>query len=361
MSGRLAVGLVCTAVLGVSVTAQQGTHLNPMVDLLIAKKAIFGVGVPTVGRAGGAGNRGGGNRGGAAGATVAATPTPTPTPTAPPVPPKTPAELAADAMAHPEADYFFTASMERNIDGGSTMVAALQDAIAAAGPLSATTPRRLRVPINSKAPNISRADMPADPANYVTNISRQLNVGVSSIAFVEVDSAEELRQGIAAMRFKSNGGVRPDDVGNAPKYWGISEAEYRKKADVWPLNPEGELVVWAIIETKEGLANVREIAQVPGLSVLVPGAGTLGGVFSTTVTEGGQTRRVRDDVAWEAAIQQVLGACKEFKLPCGYPVSETDIETRMQQGFNVGILQAFNDSAFRAVAKGRQLSGRNKD
>ena len=38
------------------------------------------------------------------------------------------------------------------------------------------------------------------------------------------------------------------------------------------------LIVWAIVETKEGLANVREIAQVPGLSVLVPGAGTLGGV-----------------------------------------------------------------------------------
>jgi hypothetical protein len=32
----------------------------------------------------------------------------------------------------------------------------------------------------------------------------------------------------------------------------------------------------------------------------------------------------------------------------------------MQQGFTVGILQAFNDAAFRAVAKGRQLSGRNK-
>jgi 2-keto-3-deoxy-L-rhamnonate aldolase RhmA len=181
---------------------------------------------------------------------------------------------------------------------------------------------------------------------------------LSTIAFVEVDNAEELRLGIAAMRFASKGGTRPDAVGNAPKYWGLSEAEYRRKADVWPLNPDGELVVWAIVETKEGLANVREIAQVKGLSVLVPGAGTLGGVFSSTDADG---RRVRDDVAWEAAIQSVLAACKEFKLPCGYPVSEADIETRMQQGFNVGILQAFNESAFRAVAKGRQLSGRDKD
>jgi 4-hydroxy-2-oxoheptanedioate aldolase len=212
------------------------------------------------------------------------------------------------------------------------------------------------VPVNVKTPNISRPDQPADPAKYVTNISRQLNAGVTTISFVEVDTAEELRQGIAAMRFASKGGTRPDDIGSAPKYWGLSEAEYRKKADVWPLNPDGELVVWAIVETKEGLANVREIAQVKGLGVLVPGAGTLGGVFSTTGPDG---RRVRDDVAWEAAIQQVLAACKEFHLPCGYPVSENDIETRMQQGFNVAILQSFSDPSFRAVAKGRALAGRD--
>jgi 2-keto-3-deoxy-L-rhamnonate aldolase RhmA len=351
MRVRLTVGLVCVAALGVSMRGQH-IHINPMVDLLIAKKAVFGLGVPSVGRAGGGGNRG---RGAAAGAPT--TPPTPPTPAPPAAAPKTPAELVADAFAHPEADYFFTAMMETNIDAGATTMTALQDAAAAAGPLSTTSPKRLRMPINSKAPNISRADMPADPANYVTNLSRQLNAGVSAISFVEVDSAEELRLGIAALRFKSNGGTRPDEVGNAPKYWGLSEAEYRRKADVWPLNPEGELVVWAIVETKEGLANVREIAQVPGLSVLAPGAGTLGRVFSTTNAEG---RRVRDDVAWEAAIQTVLSACKEFKLPCAYPVSEADIETRMQQGFNVGILQSFNDSAFRAVAKGRQLSGRDK-
>jgi len=97
---------------------------------------------------------------------------------------------------------------------------------------------------------------------------------------------------------------------------------------------------------------------VKGLSVLAPGAGTLGGVFSSTNAEGA---RVRDNVAWEAAIQSVLAACKEFKLACAYPVRENDIETRYQQGFNVGILQSFDESAFRAVAKGRQISGRDKD
>jgi 2-keto-3-deoxy-L-rhamnonate aldolase RhmA len=347
MRASVVIGLVGIALLGVSVTGQQGSHLNPMVDLLSARKAVFGMGMPSAGRGGG------GNRGGRGGDAAAVT-----TPPPAPVPVKTPADLAQDAIAHPEADYFFTAGMERNIDAGSATLMALQDALVATGSVRRTPGGRLIMPMNSKAPNISRADMPADPAHYVTNISRQLNAGVSIISFVEVDNAEELRQGIAAMRFASKGGTRPEDVGNAPKYWGLSEAEYRRKADVWPLSSEGELIVWAIIETKEGLANVREIAQVKGLSVLVPGAGTLGGVFSTTNAEG---RRVRDDAAWEAAIQTVLATCKEFKLPCGYPVSEADIERRMQQGFNVAILQQFNDAAFRAVAKGRQLSGRDQE
>ena len=172
-----------------------------------------------------------------------------------------------------------------------------------------------------------------------------------------MDTAEELQQGIAAMRFKSKGGTRPDAIGDAPKYWGVSEQEYRAKADVWPLNPNGELVAWAIVESKEGLANVRAIAQVKGLGVLIPGAGTLGGVFSTTNAEGS---RVRDDAAWEAANQQVLAACKEFNVPCGYPANAKDIEMRMKQGFSVFIIQAFNEGGFQAVSIGRQVSGRDK-
>ena len=43
--------------LGATAIGQQRGHLNPMIDLLIAKKAVIGLGVPTAGR-------GGGNRGG---------------------------------------------------------------------------------------------------------------------------------------------------------------------------------------------------------------------------------------------------------------------------------------------------------
>ena len=306
----------------IPVFAQSRAHLNPMVDLLKAGKPIFGLATPSP------------RSGRGADAVV-----------------RPPLDLAKDTLAHPEADYFFNGGMERGVDAGLVAFTQYADALVEAGAFATSPAHRLLAPMSVKAPKIS-----TDQPNAVSNISKLLNAGVTSISFVHVDTAKELEEGIAAMRFKSRGGTRPDDVGNAPKYWGVSDKEYRERADVWPLNPNGELVAWAIVETKEGLANVREIAKVKGLGVLIPGAGTLRGVFSTKDAAGAT---VRDDVAWEAAIQQVLAACREFKVACGYPATATDIEMRMKQGFSVFIIQQFNESGFNAVKIGRQAAGRD--
>jgi 4-hydroxy-2-oxoheptanedioate aldolase len=207
-----------------------------------------------------------------------------------------------------------------------------------------------------------------DPVKAVAHIGSQLNTGVSGLMFVGVESADEVRQGLAAMRFKSKGGTRSENVGTAPAYWGMTEQEYKAKADLWPLNPDGELVNWTIVESKEGLAHVREIAAVKGIGVLWPGAGTLRGVFTATkmdaggkpvTDENGRPVRVFDEAGWEAAIQQVLAACKEFKVACGYPATATDIEMRMKQGFSVFVM-GWGDPGFKAIEIGRQLSGRDK-
>ena len=75
-----------------------------------------------------------------------------------------------------------------------------------------TPPARLPHPMIVKTPKIG-----PDRQSAVENISRQLNLGASGIMFVETESADEVRQGLAAMRFKSKGGTRPDDVGTAPR------------------------------------------------------------------------------------------------------------------------------------------------
>lgn len=357
MRRSVALAVVAVTGLGISLTGQGAKHLNPVVDLLVAGKPVFGTAIPTAG--GGGGNRGGG--GGAAGGGAATTPAPAP------APPKTQLDLAKDALAHPEIDYFFTGSMERNVsgpgrNGGPSPIAAFTafaDAVVEAGGVVTRPAPMLRVPIAAKTINISRADAPADPEIFNANISAQLNAGISIINFVEVDNADEITKGINAMRFASKGGTRREDIGSAPKYWGLDEKTYRQKADVWPLDPNGNLLAWAIIETKEGVDKIREIAQVKGLSAVIVGAGTLGGVYSITNPDG--SRGGRDNAAWEAAIQKILAACKEFKKPCGYPAYETDIEERMKQGFDVFVIQAFSERGFKAVEIGRKVSGRDKE
>jgi 2-keto-3-deoxy-L-rhamnonate aldolase RhmA len=336
MHARTWVVVIGAVAIGAAAAAQAQTrHLNPMIELHMQKKPIFGLYAP-------ANPRGRGNRGGAA---ASATP-PTPA-TPPPAPPvlKTPAELAKEALGYEKSDFIFDGSMEGGVDRGipafTEFVRGLTDA--------AEPATRWRHPLSVKTPEIA-----PDPAKAVENISRQLNLGASTIVFVGVESADEVKQGLAAMRPKSKGGTRPEEIGDAPKYWGLSEKAYREKADLWPINPAGELTNWTIVESKAGLEKVREIAAVKGISVLFPGAGTLRGVFTTTGADG---QRHFDAAGWEAAIQQVLAACKEFNVACGYPATENDIDLRMKQGFSVFIM-GWGEPGFRAIDIGRKAAGR---
>ncbi|MEW6323565.1 MAG: aldolase/citrate lyase family protein [Acidobacteriota bacterium] len=263
--------------------------------------------------------------------------------------PKPVDELAREALSRRDSDYIFDGSMEGDFERGFASFSDFMLGLSKAGLVARAPHLRVTHPVIVKMHEIA-----PDPAKAVANIGRQLNLGVHGIMFVSAESADEVRTGIAAMRFKARGGTRADDVGGAPAAWGMSEAEYRRRADVWPLNPAGELVNWTIIESKEGLARVREIAAVPGIGVLWPGAGTLRQVFSTTGHDG---KRVLDEPAWEAAIQQVLSACKEFKVACGYPASAADIELRMKQGFSVFVM-GWGEPGFKAIDIGRKAAGR---
>lgn len=343
---KVPVLMTAAAVLALNVVASeaQAQHLNPVIDLLAAKKQVLGLYAPANPRTGGRGGRGG-----PPGAPV----TPPPVDT---TPKKTPAELAKVAITNTTSDFIFDGTMEGagTFDQAYTTFSDFAKGMATAEP--ATKTKRAH-PLFVKTPEIA-----PDPALANTRISKQLNTGVMGIVMVGVESAAEVKQGLAAMRFKSKGGTRPDDVGDAPAAWGMSEKEYKEKADVWPLNPKGELVNMVIVESKEGLKHLDEIAAVPGISILVPGAGTLGGVMTKVGADGkpvldANGRPERDPVAWEGAIQQILAACKKNKLPCGYPSSEQNIEQRIKEGFNVHII-GWNESGFKTVDMGRKAGGR---
>jgi 2-keto-3-deoxy-L-rhamnonate aldolase RhmA len=322
---RTPVLMLCVAL--VAPTTGTAQHLNPLIDLLEARKPVFGLYAPS--------NRRPPARPG--------------TPAAPDAPNRSPAELAREALAQGGSDYIFDGGMEHDFEAGLPTFTEFAKGYWAADPFAMGTVRRLRQPLVVKTPEIA-----PDPARARTRIAQQLNLGVSTIVFVDVRSADEVRQGLAMMRFASQGGTRPDDVGAAPRLWGMSAPAYRAAADLWPLNRRGELVNWTIVESKEGLARIREIAAVPGIGVLFPGAGTLRGIFTTTDASG---TRVFDEAGWEAAIQSVLAACKEFKVACGYPAGLGDIELRMKQGFSVFVI-GWGDNGFKTVALGRRVAGR---
>ena len=312
-------GLIVVAVLGCESEGAVSDRLNGMVALQDAGQPVFGLDAPRA-----APRRGRG---------------------APPPDPsemKTPSELAHETMGYASSDYVFNSSMEGGVERGLPAFQDFMDAMLESGASARTHPLMVKMEKISEDPD------------FASHIGQQLAAGVSGIMFVHVESAEELREGLAAMRFVSKGGTRSDEVGAAPEYWGMTEQEYRARADLWPLNPNGELINWTIIESLEGLENIREIASVPGIGVLWPGAGTLRGVFSTTGSDG---QRVLDEEAWENAIQEVLSACKEFDMACGYPANPNDIEMRMEQGFSVFVMN-WGESGFETIDLGRRAAGR---
>ncbi len=341
-------------VAGLAAVEAANARINPMVTLLESKQAVFGLYVPSA-RAGGAGRQG--PPGGANGAPAA--------PATPPPAPKTPAERAKETLAQASSDFIFDGSMEGGVDKGlpgyTEILTALLD-----GGLLVKTP----TPHLSHSLVVKMQEIGTDFPKATEAIGKQLNAGVTTIMFVGTESAAEVEAGLKAMRFKSKGGTRDESsVGNAPKVWGLTDADYKKKADLWPLNKDGELVNWSIVESKEGLKHVREIAAVKGIGVLWPGAGTLRGVMSDPklgadgkpeIGANGRPVMVPNPVAWEAAIQQVLSACKEFNVPCGFPSNTPeDMEMRYKQGFRV-FVASWGDSGFKMVDHGMEVSGRKK-
>ncbi len=338
----------------------KGKHLNPMVDLLQQGKPLFGIYAPSARNLPGAPAQaprggGGGQRGGATDkppqqeapcddATKLAQTKPTIAAlSAAEI--KEQNELAKLTLGQP-MDYLFSGDFEDVIvdvpmPRWTEYMKALQ-----------SNRKQFSHSLMLKAPKAA-----CDPQALVSNVSKELNLGASGIMFPHTASAKELQMALAAMRFKSKGGTRPDAVGMAPAYWGLSEKDYKDKADLAALNPNGELISFAVLEDKDGLAHRREIAQVKGLSVLWPGAGTLRAVFYKQEKDG---KYVADPEAWEAAIQSVADTCKEFKVACGFPANNVkDMEQRRKQGFSV-FVSSWGPDAFAVVEAGHKATSSNR-
>jgi 4-hydroxy-2-oxoheptanedioate aldolase len=122
--------------------------------------------------------------------------------------------------------------------------------------------------------------LPHHAGEHITWIaSSVLDYGAFGIILPYTETAAEVEHMVRAMRYprrEANGalvGERRVWPKAALRYWGCDDYdEYFKYADLWPLVPEGELVLLAMVATEKALKNIDEIAAVPGLSGILFGA-----------------------------------------------------------------------------------------
>ena len=112
-------------------------------------------------------------------------------------------------------------------------------------------------------------------------VKQALDIGLMGVIFNGIDNREQALLAVRNMRYpqkktsryQNPPGLRGYAPGTALWWWGISDAEYERRADLWPLNPDGDLLAIMMIETTEGLKNADAIAAVPGVGAIFVGAG----------------------------------------------------------------------------------------
>jgi 4-hydroxy-2-oxoheptanedioate aldolase len=201
--------------------------------------------------------------------------------------------------------------------------------------------------------------LPANGRDQATFLAKQaLDVGVMGIMFPYVNNAAEAELAVRSMRYpqrrgsadRNPVGLRGSGPGIPDWYWGVRN--YQELADVWPLDPRGELLAIIQIESDEGLKNVEAIAAVDGVSALFIGPADL------ALSLGSPP----DAPEVEAAIQTILKAAHSRKLPIGITTSAETIERRLKEGFNL-VTVGFGDGGMtpesaRTLAIGRKAIGR---
>jgi 4-hydroxy-2-oxoheptanedioate aldolase len=185
-----------------------------------------------------------------------------------------------------------------------------------------------------------------------------LDIGVYGIVWPHVSTVEEARNAVAACRYPrpraaphyEPAGQRGGAPRTAARYWGISQPEYYKRADTWPLNPQGEVLVVIMCEEVRAIKNLpKMLKEVPGIGVVLIGEGDLS-------QDMGYPRQY-DHPEVAAAIDEALAICKEAGVPCGHPhVDNNNVELLLEKGFRW--LMPAPAQSFAALEKGLKAAGR---
>ena len=195
-------------------------------------------------------------------------------------------------------------------------------------------------------------------------VKQVLDVGAFGIVFPYVETREETENAISSMRYPQRrgdaamepAGTRGASPGIASWFWGA--ADYFDRADVWPLDPRGELLAVIQIESRKGVKNIEEIAAVPGIGAIFIGPSDL------SISYGVPGQRDHPEVA--AGMKKVLGVCKRRNIPCGLTTSADSVEQYLEEGYSFVTVGYWNDAGIsggvaEALAIAREVSGRSTE
>ena len=156
-----------------------------------------------------------------------------------------------------------------------------------------------------------------------------LDLGAYGIIWPHISTVDQAYNAVAACRYPrlkdkpmyEPAGIRGDGPTAAVRYWGLTQQEYYDRADVWPLNPKGEIFVILMIEDTEGIKNLRDILKVPGIGAVLIGEGDLS-------QELGYPRQYEHKVVLEA-MAEIVRTCKEANVVVGHPHVEAGNDERI--------------------------------
>jgi 4-hydroxy-2-oxoheptanedioate aldolase len=186
-----------------------------------------------------------------------------------------------------------------------------------------------------------------------------LDQGVYGIVWPHVSTVDEARNAVTACRYPrprsaqyfEPAGQRGDAPAAAARYWGLSQQEYYARADVWPLNPQGEILVAIMCEEVRAIKNLpKMLEEVAGIGVVIIGEGDLSQDLGFP--------RQYDHPTVASAMDEILAICKQHHVPCGHPHVDTkNVEALLQKGFRY--LMPAPVYSYAALELGRKASGRS--
>ena len=184
-----------------------------------------------------------------------------------------------------------------------------------------------------------------------------LDMGCYGVVWPHISTVDQAYNAISACRYprlKDKAihepmGIRGDGPVQAARYWGVSQPDYYKRADVWPLDPKGEIFTILQIEDTEGIKNLKDILKVGGIGCILIGEGDLS-------QELGYPRQYEHKVVLEA-MAEIVARCKEANVIVGHPHVEIGNAQRiLDEGYR--FLMCGAPRSYATLDNTRKLVGR---